>query len=273
MVDKENNYRMDGSRQTKDSDRLAKYENTVPALDQSLRLLLFLKSNSGRRLSLTEICKAIGIAKSKGLSLLCVLQKYGFVERDPDSKTYCLGAGLIPLSRAVLDNLDFRATAVSFIEELARETATTIFFGLLKARQIFVVYKYEGGERFRVTPGIGHTFQILDAAHGRAVVAYLPAEEQEAILKFEEKHRVSWPPVTNVAAMRKELELVRARGYAVDIGQFSPGINGIASPVFGPNNSVVGVVCLIKPFPESAIEEYGQKVRATAMKISAKLGH
>ena len=43
---------MDSLKDKRHNDRLAKYENSVPALDQSLRLLLHLKSHSDKKMSL-----------------------------------------------------------------------------------------------------------------------------------------------------------------------------------------------------------------------------
>ena len=116
---------------TKESGQaLSQSRRLVPALEQGVQTLLCLQRNSGEKMSLTKICQAVGIHKSKGHSILTTLQRYGLVERDPESKTYTLGARLIPLARAVLDHLDYRAAATPVVEELAKETGMTVWFGL-----------------------------------------------------------------------------------------------------------------------------------------------
>jgi DNA-binding IclR family transcriptional regulator len=238
------------------------YRPLVPALDQAVQILLCLQDNAGDKMTLTRICQSVGIHKSKGYSILTTLQRYGLVEKDPQAKTYRLGARLIPLARNVLDHLDFRAVAASFIEELAKETGQTVWFGLRKDESIFVVAKHEGGGHFWVTPGIGHTFNLHEGAHGKAILAFLSEAERKNILSFRK----------GTASLIRELASVKIQGFAQDIGQFSKGINAVAAPVFGPGHQVVGVVCLFGTFPEDKSEKFGRRIAATARQISERLG-
>ena len=73
-------------------------------------------------MKLTEICKEVGIHKSKGHSILNTLSQFGLVEKDPRTKTYSLGTALIFLSRHVLDHLSYPDIVAPFLEDLARET-------------------------------------------------------------------------------------------------------------------------------------------------------
>ena len=235
----------------------------VPALDQAVQILFCLQKNSGEKMTLTKVCQAVGIHKSKGHSILTTLQKYGLVERDSQAKTYTLGARLIPLARTVLDHLDFRAVATPFVEVLARETGTTAWFAVRRDESLVVVSKYEGGGHFWATPGIGHTFHLSEkGAHNKAVLAFLPETELKAL------------PVNRLSnSFRKEASSIRELGYASDLGEFAKGINAVASPVFGPGGQVVGVLLLFGTFSDDKVEKFGRKTAAIARQISQKLGH
>ena len=241
----------------------SEYKVLVPALDQAIKILLYLQEAAGAKMSLTNICKAVGLHKSKGHSILNTLQRYDIVARDPDSKTYTLGARLIPLARAVLDHLDFRSAAVPIVEELAKETGMTVWFGLVMNRSLFVVSKYEGGEHFWATPGIGQIFRLFEGAHGKAALAYLPNAERDAILAKME----------NKSAVVRELDPVRRQGFARDAGEFAKGINAVAAPVFGPGQQVLGVLLLFGTFPKSQMDRLGAKTAGAARRISQKLGN
>jgi DNA-binding IclR family transcriptional regulator len=234
----------------------------VPALEQGVQTLLCLQRNLGQKMNLTTICQSVGIHKSKGYSILTTLQKYGLVERDPAAKTYTLGARLIPLARAVLDHLDYRAAAAPVVEELARETGMTVWFGLRMNDSLFVVSKYEPGEHFWATPGIGHSFNLFEGAHGKAVLAFLPEQELKAVLSARK--------VTN--GLRKEFPYIRQLGFAADLGEFARGINAVAAPVVGPAQHIAGVLLLFGSFPQDKVEKYGRKTAAAAKRISHKLG-
>ena len=237
----------------------------VPALDQAVRIMLYLEKNAGEKRSLTRICNAVGIHKSKGHSILTILHAYDLVEKDPQTKAYMLGARLIPLARAVLDHLDFRDAATPLVKELARETRATAWFALKKNDSLFVVSKYEGGEHYWATPGIGHTFNLFEGAHGKSVLAFLPDGEREKLL--------SNGKAGGGKKLRRELASVRELGLAQDLGEFAKGINAVAAPVFGPGHQIGGVLLLFGTFPEEHIERYGRKTVDAAKRISQKLGN
>jgi DNA-binding IclR family transcriptional regulator len=246
----------------KEQDKL-EYKALVPALEQAIKILLYLQDAAGMKMSLTNICKAVDMHKSKGHSILKTLHRYDIVARDPDSKAYTLGARLIPLARAVLDHLDFRSAAAPVVQELAKETGMTVWFGVVMNESLFVVSKYEGGEHFWATPGIGQTFRLSEGAHGKAALAFLPGPEREAILSS----------VKNTRGFLHELDSARQSGFARDAGEFAKGINAVAAPVFGPGQRVLGILLLFGTFPKAKMDRLGGKTANAAKRISQKLGN
>jgi hypothetical protein len=52
------------SRNISTSDETRGFKSLVPALDQGVRVLLYLQNNSREEMSLTKICQAVGIRNS-----------------------------------------------------------------------------------------------------------------------------------------------------------------------------------------------------------------
>ena len=98
----------------------SQYKPLVPAVEQASRILVCLSRGPKPKMRLIEICKEVGIHYSKGFSILNTLNQFGFVEKDPQSKTYSLGMGLVSLARNVLDHLDLRDFVVPYLEELTK---------------------------------------------------------------------------------------------------------------------------------------------------------
>lgn len=238
------------------------FRSLVPAVDQAIRVLLFMQEKAGVKLSLTKICQAVGINASKGHYILSTLQAYGFVEKDPDSKMYVLGARLITLARSVLDHLDYRATAGPIVEALAKETRSTVWFGIRINDFLSIVNKHEGGEHFWATPGIGQTFNVFEGAHGKVVLAFLSEEERTRVVSLDK----------GAGGVKEEIALTRRMGFSKDLGEFAKGINAVAAPVFGPASQLTGVLLLFGTFPEEQIEIYGRKIADSAKQLSQKLG-
>lgn len=243
-------------------DKKQPFRSQVPALEQGLQVLLFLQQHAGEKMNLTKICQGMGIRNSKGHYILATLQAYGFVDKDPYSKTYTLGARTIPLARTVIDHLDYRAAAAPFVEELARETSSVVWFGLRLGESLFVLNKYEGKKHFWATPGIGHTFDFFSGAHGRIMLAFMPDEER---IPFLEKHE-------DIKISQNDLASIRKTGYTQDFGTYVKGINAVVAPVFGSNKQLIGVLLLFGTFSAKKFDAYGRKTADAAKRLSQKLG-
>ena len=242
-------------------------------MEQASRVLLCLGESPNFKMKLTEICNQVGIHKSKGHSILNTLKQFGFVEKDPQAKTYSLGPALIFLSRHVLDNLYYPDIVAPFLENLAKETNGTALFGLIYGEHLLVVGKHEGNQNMGFTIRLGHRFHITLGAHGKAIVAFMPEADREKILT---KKRVYFHGLNisrlNMKRLRDELTKCRQLGYAQDVGEITTGVNFVSAPVFGVQEKIIGCIILIGTFAESLIEKYGPKTADGARQVSYKLG-
>ena len=242
-------------------------------MEQAARVLLCLGESPYFKMRLTEICNQVGIHKSKGHSILNALKQFGFVEKDPQTKTYSLGPALIFLSRHVLDNLYYPDIVAPFLEDLAKETSETALFGLIYGEHLLVVGKREGNQNLGFGIRLGNRFHITLGAHGKAIVAFMPEADREKILA---KKRVYFHGLDvsqlNPKRLRDELTKCRELGYAQDIGEVTTGVNFVSAPVFGVEEKIIGCIILIGTFPESLIDQYGRKTADIARQVSYKLG-
>ncbi len=241
-------------------------------MEQASRVLLCLGEGDRFKMSLTDICKQVGIHKSKGHSILNTLKKFGFVEKDPQAKTYSLGPALIFLSRHILDNLHYTDVVSPFIEDLAKETNGTAIFGLIHGEHVFVVAKREGNQNIGFTIRLGHRFHITLGAHGKAILTFMPEAHREKLLGMKKLYFYGEPSRLDMKRLKRDLKKCRQLGFAQDMGEITPGVNIVSAPVFGIGEEIVGCVILIGNFPESLIGKYGPRTVDVARQISYKLG-
>jgi DNA-binding IclR family transcriptional regulator len=244
----------------------------VPAVEQAVRLLLFMSESSKPKLRLTEICRELGIPKSKGYSILHTLRQYGFAEKDLQTKTYSLGPSLLSLSRNFLDHLSYPDVVAPFLEGLARETGGTAMFGFISGSHIFVLKQREGNGNRGFRLRIGQRFHLTLGAYGKAIVAFSPEAERKTILSRKKVYFYGDPSRMDMKRLKEEIITCRESGFAYETGDVTPGVTVISSPVFGLREKPIGCIGLIGVYPKSRIEEYGAKVASAAKQISHKLG-
>jgi DNA-binding IclR family transcriptional regulator len=252
----------------------AGYSRLVPAVEQASRILFCLAGSRRPELSLTEVCAAVGIHKSKGYAILNTLLEAGLVVRDADTKSYSLGPGLLYLSRAVLDKTEIGRGAKPYLARLVAATRSTALLGLLNKSRLFVAAKEEASSGIGIAIRVGHRYPLTWGAHGKAILAFLPEAEQERLLSEGELLFLGGrpEPEADLAAVRRELEAVRREGYGSDLGVMQPGIHAVAAPLLGSGERPVGCVLVVGTFPPTSIAAHGETVAAVAREMSALLG-
>jgi DNA-binding IclR family transcriptional regulator len=255
---------MDGSPQ--------KPVSTSPAVAQAAQLLLCLGKNRGKDMSLTAICHAIGIHKSKGYSILNALARYDFVIKNPETKTYSLGPALMPLGQKAAERLDITAVAAEPLQTLANETRNSVLLGIICSDQFYITGKYDGNDQLSVTVRQYQSLHITHGSHGKAIFAFLSDQERQRILN--RGTALFYGKETSPDPKRLEQEFYRCRktGYAVDNGDVTPGTRAVSAPIFDHNNRVTAAVVLVGTFPEEQFERLGKKTAATAKHISRLAG-
>jgi DNA-binding IclR family transcriptional regulator len=241
----------------------------VPAVDQAARVLLYLSQAEQTYVSLTEICGAVGIHKSKAFSILHTLQKFGLVQRNADGKGYGLGPGLIGLSRRFLDNLSAPKLAERLLEDLARKTGCTAALGLIVEGNVFVAAKSEG-EPIDFTMRVGNRFPLTYGCHGTAIAAFLEKDQLDALLKEKKLYFHGEPGRFDKNRLMEEMERCREDWYASDLGEMVPGVNLIAAPVLGPNERPIGYI-VVMGLPSGEAAEHAGRLVAEAGKTLSRL--
>ncbi|MDR2017385.1 MAG: IclR family transcriptional regulator [Syntrophobacterales bacterium] len=248
------------------------YTSLVPAVDQASRILICLAKTPSFKMNLTDICKNVGIHKSKGYAILNTLLNFKFVERDDEGKTYTLGPGLISLSRRVLDNLEYRDMAGPFLERLAQQTGSTATFGIVNGRNFIIIAKREGDRHAFLTIRVGYQLSITHGAVGKAIIACVPGDEREEVLSQEKLLFHGDPSKLDRNRLETEFEECRKAGYALDLGEMFAGLNAVAAPVFDHAGKPTGALLVTGSFSKSLAHEYGVRVAECAREFSTTLG-
>lgn len=248
------------------------YTPLVPAVQQGAEILICLAKSPTFKMRLTDICQQVGIHKSKGYSILNTLKNFGFVEKDPQTKTYSLGPALVFLSGRVLDNIYNQEKVAPFLESLAKETQSTAFLGLRVDNNVFVMAKHEAYSGVNISIRLGYKFPLTYRSHGKAILAFLPKEEREQLLASEKLSFYDDTSSVTIEQLREELGRCRQLGYAQDLGDIHPRYNSVAAPVFGHNGKVVAAMVVVGIFDERLVKEYGYKVAECARQVSYAFG-
>lgn len=247
---------------------------SVPAVERAIQMLKALgSSDADQRLS--DLSRALGISKSTAYQLLQTLEAHGLVERDPESRRYRLGYGLIELAGPVLGRLDLRALARPSLRRLCAETGQTVFLGVRDGDRIVIVEKEEPSADLKITAPVGRRIPITAGSFGKLFLAYADPADLDRLLGQQPLRRFTARTITEPAAYRRVLEATRQLGFALDDEEYLEGVRGISAPILGAAGELAAALAVVGFSGSMPDERLAAMIEATvraAATISQRLG-
>lgn len=121
----------------------------------------------------------------------------------------------------------------------------------------------------------GRPMPLGRGAISRSIMAFLPRQRMIAMIDENIDDLRAIGLGTTRSEIVERLKQVQRTGYAVAYGEVTPGVVGIAAPVFDAASSPIACLCvtiagnLITP---ARIDEIGARVRIAAESVSGRLG-
>lgn len=189
-------------------------------------------------LSNAEISRRLNIPKSSASYILRTLEAQGYLTRDPESGKYRVGLKILSLSRGALGGLDVRGVAEPIMRHLTQQTGLTCHLAVLDGPDAVYVEKVEPEGFIRMDTWVGRRMRVHATSVGKAIVAYVPQDRVEDIMTKCGMEKRTPKTITTLPRLLKELEKVRAQGYAVDDEENNLGARCVAAPVFDQSGSI-----------------------------------
>lgn len=242
--------------------------------ERALNLLDVLAANGGR-MRLSDLALATELNISTTSRLVGALERSGLVERDPDTGRYRLGLKLLRLAQVVLEQSPLPELANPILAQLMETTGETATLCVLHDDAVVVIARVECTRPIRSVAQIGHQGPLYCTAHGKAMLASMATAALDRIIA-RGMPRLTDLTITDPAAMAAELDRIRERGYALDLGEREPGLVSIATAVCDATGEVVatcGVSGSRQRLADSAIPTIAARVVAAASRLSDQLGY
>jgi DNA-binding IclR family transcriptional regulator len=246
---------------------------SVPALDRALTVLeLLAKSNKG--LGLGELSRSLGVPRSSTHCLLVTLERRGYLERNIQTHRYLFGVKLLSLANLALSGIKLREVAAPFLQSLMRATRLTVHLGILEDGEAVLIEKVEPPGLLRLATWIGKRMDVHCTGLGKALIAYVPEEELDLLIRKHGLPRHNENTVTSVRKFKMQLAEIRSKGYAVDAEEDELGLCCVGAPVFNHASQVVASVSAagtLSQVTQDSLHSLAEKVKKTANAISREM--
>lgn len=201
-----------------------------------------IRDNQG--MTLTELSENVDLARSTLHSYLQTLTDMEYLVRD--DKQYYVSLKFLNLGNYAKNNRTAWRQVRPALEEIGDETGENVWFVVKENGSAVYVDNYSGSRVLYRFNTAGTREYLHCMAAGKAILAHLPEEQVNAIIKERGLPAFTENTITDREVLFKELERIREEGIAYSDGERSEEIRAVASPVMN-GDQVIGAITLGAP--------------------------
>ena len=249
-------------------------DTPAPMVERAFQLLdLLMVSEEGQILS--DLARTLNMSKGSMHRLLKTLEACGVVAVR-EERLYVLGPRIYKIA-AYVRGTGLRRLALPAMQRLAAHVGETVFLGRIEQDEVSVIEAVEAGSGHlfpHVTVPRGARMPLVVGAVGRVVLASWTEERRCAWLRTHPLPRFTEHSITDSQQFLAVVEETVRSGLGIDHEEYLTGVNAVAVPIIGPENSLIALLCILgfsSHFNNDVLYAAAQQLQTEAILISRSL--
>lgn len=261
----------DGTLDDDDAGGNGRSRDFVQSLERGLAIIRVFNSERPS-MTVSEIAQEVGLTRAAVRRFLLTLGELGYVYGRHNR--FELTPRVLELGYAYLSALSFPDIALPRLVQLVAETGEASEGSILDGGDVVYVVRVPGPALMTISVNIGARRPAYATAMGRVLLANLPPADLDVYLDTYELVPVLPRTITDIDALRAELNRVREDGYALVNQELEEGLVAIAVPVRDRTGRVRAAINLSTHIGRKSVKEMRAlvpAVRAAAADIEVGL--
>lgn len=249
-----------------------KASDYVQSLDKGLRVLLVF-SKEQRPLTLSEVAAHTQMSRAAARRFLLTFTQLGYMQTD--GKLFSLTPKVLDLGYSYISSMDIIDIAKPYMLRLSKELNESCSLGEIQDRDIVYIVQEQVARVMTVSFKVGSRIPAHVTSMGRMILAMNP-DLQDKLLDQFEYIPFTDHTITSKEELKKELETIKKRGWALVDQELEEGLRAISTPIFSKNNAVRYAMTIISTTnrinKEEMIDRFLPAMQTTCGEISRALG-
>ena len=237
--------------------------------------LLNIVAESPSPMRFTDLLHVAKVPRGTLHRLLQALQEVRMVRFDPRDQTYRLGNRVFEMAHRVWSDFDLRGAAEPELERLRLSTSETTRLGLLDGEAVLIIDQREYLRPMRLGNGVGSRLLASASAIGKAILAYLSPQDVQLFLSQQPLDALTPNTIVKADELQRELDLVKARGYAISVEEQFIGVSAVAAPILDHRGLPLGAMSITGASNRLTVDKLhalGRDVIEAARRTSGNVG-
>lgn len=236
--------------------RRAERDGDAQGIQSVKRAFAILELFNDRRpsLSVNEVAGLTGLNRATCYRFCQTLRQLGYLDELADHR-FRPGIKALSLAHAAMRSRELPELATPYLEDLRRKTGEAVNMALLDGTDVVYVARLLSDHLISLRLYVGSRLPAYASSLGRAILAFLPEDEADALISQSELTAITESTMTDARRLKSELRRIKSRGYAINNGEIASGLHGVAAPVFGAGERPIAAINISIPRPLSDPEE------------------
>jgi IclR family pca regulon transcriptional regulator len=231
--------------------RTSEDKEYVAGLEKGLAIIEAFGIRNGS-LTLSEAAEITGHSRASARRSLLTLQRLGYVESD--GKYFRLAPRVLRLGHAYLTSTSLAKLVQPILEAISERTHESSSLAVLDGTESVFLARAVTRRSLSSGLGLGSRLPAHCAATGRVLLAALPQEQAEQLLKRMARHRLTPHTRTEIPELLALLDEVRSQGYAVSNEELELGVRSIAVPIRDAAGRTVASMSMVAATSRHSLE-------------------
>lgn len=243
------------------------------ALEKALDVLQAIGA-SASGLSQNQLAEQVPLPRTTLYRILATLVERGMIRRDPTRKVYRLGFNYLEMVRNAYLEPDLVSAASEELRALRDLTGETSYLAVLDGNQVLSLERCDGAHTQRSAASLGQSKPVYCTGQGKAILSALPDPLRDEVLKGLVLAPLTPLTITDRRRLLAELQISKARGYALDDEEIRLGVRCVAAPIIDKQGQVRGALSVAGPAYRLTLERLtllGPELAEAARRVGEQL--
>jgi DNA-binding IclR family transcriptional regulator len=251
-------------------------EDRSDRIPTTLRLLTLLEEvvRIGGPVIPADLAGATDLPKATLHRLFHTLEAEGYLQREPDGRSYSVGLRARTLAVATLSTMRARTARLAVMRALAKDTGETCNVAIPDREAMVYLDRVETEWPLRVQFSVGTHVPLYCTASGKMYLSTLSELRLSSFLRNVELEPRTPNTITDPDALHREVDKVRQQGFAVDNEEFLEGVIAFAMPLRDQYGRMPATISFQGPLQRLSLEEgysHLPRLKQAADELSALL--
>jgi len=239
--------------------------------------IIELLAQSQTPMRLRDISQELGLNASTAARFLNALQNCGYVDQEPESQRYFLTYKICRIANMVSGKTSLQSITHPHLVALSEQFHEALCVSVEQdMNMVYIDVAASHDQTLLSVQRVGNISPMHCTGNGKLLLLNYTPQKLAHFVATCGLRRYTAHTITTWDELVRELEAIRARGFAYDNEECEVGVRCVAYPIRDYTGLVVAGISVTGPvvrMTDAAIRAFQEALEATATEISRSLGY